>query len=223
MYNLVSRSLIVWLLVSGRVDTSKTSFSAPGDCTDICFKTTNIQLLLCGVLSVSPASSWAFAIISPFSLYLVKRRRTVFVTNFRICFKPFCKLCLGFQILVVLDISVCVRRHHLAILALVQHLLVPVDTNVQVRLGGIITVRSLHTFLQVPLWREAAPPSSPDQVAKKCRVSRQVWVRSWSILASTASCVSSSSWTESPSIPSKSAVLLVVIVSCSNAPQNQVR
>ena len=53
---------------------------------------------------------------------------------------------------------------------------------------------SISSYLPLgPLWRVTAPPSSPDQAAKKCRVSRQVWVRFWSILASTTSCVSSSS------------------------------
>ena len=70
----------------------------------------------------------------------------MFVTNFRICFKPFCKLCSGFRFIALawLDTSVCVRRHHLAIL-LVQHLhlLGPVDTIAQVRLDAILADRSL--------------------------------------------------------------------------------
>ena len=84
--------------------------------------------------------------ISPFTISCEAKESGDRV-KFRICCKPLLKLSSGFQILVVLDISVCVRRHHLAILALVLHLLVPVDTNVQVRLGGILTVQSLHTFL----------------------------------------------------------------------------
>ena len=60
--------------------------------------------------------------------------------KFRFCFKSFYNCACGFQIQLlwlVRHLSVCVRRHHLAII-LVQHLLGPVDTIAQVRLDVVL-------------------------------------------------------------------------------------
>ena len=66
----------------------------------------------------------------------------MFVTNSESVSNLLCKLCSGFRFIALawLDTSVCVRRHHLAIL-LVQHLLGPVDIIAQVRLDVILAAR----------------------------------------------------------------------------------